>query len=117
MRDCDFIGTVGAMAGERRGVGAGHALTAGEERVLLRSCQESRSRILLPFVSLAIETAARYGTIRRLQWKNVDFVNRCLTFGKDKTRAGSGRTIPLTAESFLGREPDHFVFPFERCEE
>ena len=75
----------------------GRALTADEETALLAECGKSRSRILLPFVVLAIETAARYGTIRRLQWGNVDFENRCLTFGKDKTRAGSGRTIPANA--------------------
>lgn len=102
----------------------GHALTADEEALLLEECGLSRSRILRPFVVLAIETAARYGTLRRLQWKNIDFANRCLTFGKDKTRAGSGRTIPLTpraletlkfwAESFPDRKPDHFVFAHER---
>ena len=102
----------------------GHALTAEEETVLLAECGASRSRILRPFVTLAIETAARYGTIRRLQWSNVDFANRCLTFGKDKTRAGSGRTIPLTpraletlafwAQSFPDRQPHHYVFPHER---
>ena len=46
----------------------GRALTADEETALLAECGKSRSRILLPFVVLAIETAARYGTIRRLQW-------------------------------------------------
>jgi integrase len=66
----------------------------------------------------------RFGTIRRLQWKNVDFENRCLMFGKDKTRAGSGRTIPLSpravetltflAQSFPDRLPTHYVFPYER---
>jgi integrase len=103
---------------------AGHALSAIEETTLLIECRNSRSRILLPFVVLAIETAARYGTLRRLQWKNVDFENRSLTFGKDKTRSGSGRTIPLTAraletlqfwsDSFPDRHPDHYTFPHER---
>jgi integrase len=103
---------------------AGHALTAAEESILLAECANSRSRILRPFVVVAIETAARYGTIRRLQWRNVDFANRCLTFGRDKTRAGTGRTIPLTsraletlrfwADVFSDRQPDHFVFPHER---
>jgi integrase len=102
----------------------GHALMADEEKILLAECSESRSRILRPFVLISIETGARYGTIRCLQWRNVDFENRCLTFGKDKTRAGSGRTIPLTpramemlwfwAQSFPERKPADFVFPHER---
>lgn len=103
----------------------GRALSAEEESALLAECGRSRSRLVLPFVVLAIETAARFGTIRRLQWRNVDFEGACLTFGKDKTRAGSGRTIPLTpraletlrfwAQAFPERQPEHFVFPHEAC--
>ena len=103
---------------------AGHALTADEEAALLTECGKSRSRMLRPFVTLAIETAARYSTIRKLQWRNVNLEDRCLTFGKDKTSAGSDRTIPLTtraletlsfwAELFPDRQPEHYVFPRER---
>jgi integrase len=102
----------------------GRALNADEEAALLHECAASRSRILLPFVTLLLETGSRYGTVQRLQWRNVDLPGRRLTFGKDKTRAGSGRTIPLTprayetlafwAQSFPDRQPDHFVFPYER---
>lgn len=102
----------------------GHALSAQEEASLLEECANSRSRVLLPFVVVALETAARSGTIRRLQWGNIDFENRCLTFGRDKTRSGSGRTIPLTArametllfwaQTFPDHKPGHFVFPSER---
>ena len=52
-------------------------------------------RICRPFVMLALETGARYNTIRTLQWSNIDFANRCLKFGKDKTPSGTGRTVPL----------------------
>jgi integrase len=110
------------MLPERSDVG--RALTSAEEVRLLGECRNSRSRILLPFVTLALETGARYSTIRRLQWQNVDFENRRLEFGKDKTRAGTNRTIPLMpraletlkfwAESFPDRQPDHYVFPCER---
>ena len=103
---------------------AGCCLPSEDESKLLCVCGKSRSRVLLPFVVLLIETAARYGTVRRLQWKNVDFVKRCLTFGKDKTRAGSRRTIPLSqraldaltfwAQQFPDRLPEHYVFPHER---
>ena|SRR5215813_1419237 len=74
----------------------GRALSAEEERALLNSCAKSRSRSLSPFVILAIETGARYGVLRTLQWKRVDFLNRCLQFGKDKTVSGTGRFVPLS---------------------
>jgi integrase len=103
---------------------AGLALTPEQEAMLLLECGRSASRILFPFVALALETGARYNTIRTLQWGNIDFANRCLKFGKDKTASGTGRTIPLNqraietlkfwAQQFPNRQPSHFVFPSER---
>jgi len=111
------------MLKEREDVG--RAITPEEETVLLHECGRSRSRILLPFVTLALETGARFNTIRTLQWNNIDLGNRCLRFGKDKTSAGTGRTIPLNqravetlrfwAERFPNRQPEHYVFPLEKC--
>jgi len=102
----------------------GRAITAEEERALLEACAKSRSRSLLVFVILAIETGARYGTIRILQWSNIDFGNRGVQFGKDKTASGTGRVIPLSpralttlsfwASQFPNRRPEHYVFPSER---
>jgi integrase len=102
----------------------GRAITPEEESALLHACGKSRSRSLVPFVTLAIETGARYGTIRTLQWGCVDFENRCLKWGKDKTAAGTGRMVPLSqravaalsfwATHFPERKPEHYVFPAER---
>jgi integrase len=102
----------------------GRALSAEEESQLLAACVNSRSRSLSPFVVLAIQTGARYGVLRTLQWKRVDFSNQCLQFGKDKTASGSWRTVPLSpramatlrfwAEQFPSRQPEHYVFPSER---
>jgi integrase len=102
----------------------GRAITAQEERALLDACAKSRSRSLLPFVVLTLETGARKNTVRTLQWKNIDFENRCLKFGKDKTASGTGRVIPLNqramatltfwASRFPGRQPEHYVFATER---
>jgi integrase len=102
----------------------GRAISPEEESALLQACGKSRSRSLVPFVTLAIETGARYGVIRTLQWGYVDFENRCLKWGKDKTAAGTGRVIPLSqramsalsfwATHFPERKPEHFVFPAER---
>ena len=102
----------------------GRAISPEEESALLQACGKSRSRSLVPFVTLAIETGARYGVIRTLQWGSVDFENRCLKWGKDKTAAGTGRVIPLSqramaamtfwATHFPERKPEHYVFPAER---
>ena len=102
----------------------GRAITPEEESALIQACGKSRSRSLVPFVTLAIETGARYGVIRTLQWGCVDFENRCLKWGKDKTAAGTGRVIPLSqramaalsfwATHFPERKPEHYVFPAER---
>jgi integrase len=102
----------------------GRAITAEEERALLDACGESRSRSLVPFVTLAIETGARFNVIRTLQWANINFADRCVQFGKDKTPSGTGRIIPLNpravatltfwASNFPNREPEHYVFPAEK---
>jgi integrase len=101
----------------------GRAITPEEESALLKACTESRSRSLLTFVTLAIDTGARYDTIRTLKWGYVDFERRCLKWGKDKTEAGTGRVIPLNqraiatlsfwATQFPDRKPKHYVFPTE----
>jgi integrase len=110
------------MLPERQDVG--RALSPEEESILLYECRKSRSRLLLPFVIVALDTGARYSTIRTLQWRNIDLVNRCLKFGKDKTQAGTGRTVPLNrravetlkswAQQFPNRLPEHFVFAAEK---
>jgi integrase len=102
----------------------GRAISAEEESALLQACGRSRSRSLVPFVTLAIETGARYGVIRTLRWGNVDFGSRCLKWGKDKTEAGTGRVIPLNqramaalsfwSTNFPERKAKHYVFPTER---
>lgn len=102
----------------------GRALTTDEEKALLQACSLSRSRCLLPFVTLALETGARFNVIRTLIWSNVDFTNRCLKFGKDKTKAGTGRVVPLSpratvtlefwASEFPDRKPEHYVFPTQK---
>ena len=102
----------------------GRALTAEEQTALLEACSLSRSRLLYFMAVLAVETGARDKTIKRLRWRDVDFADRSLRWGKDKTPAGSGRVVPLNQRAFAAlqfwasqfphRRPDHFVFPTER---
>lgn len=103
---------------------AGKALTADEERQLRTACAGSRSRALLPAVTLALNTGMRRGEILALTWGQVDFLNERVTIGRSKTEAGHGRTIPLNAtalkalqswaSNFPSRKPGHFVFAAER---
>ena len=102
----------------------GRALSTEEERRLLDACAKSRSRSLSPFVVLAMETGARYGVLRTLQWSRIDFQKDCVQFGKDKTASGTGRLVPLSpramatlrfwAEQFPNRRDTDYVFPSER---
>jgi integrase len=102
----------------------GRAITPVEEQALLQACSLSWSPSLLPFVTLALDTGARFGVIKNLRWENIDFVERCLKFGKDKTPSGTGRIVPLNpracttlqfwASQFPVRKPEHFVFPYQQ---
>lgn len=103
----------------------GHALSAQEQPALISACLQSRSRSLYPAVMLALNTGMRYSEIRLLQWKQVDFSAKILIVGKSKTQTGTGRAIPLNARilsvlemwaaQFPSRQPNHYVFPFEKC--
>lgn len=75
---------------------AGRCLTDEEERRLLNACRGRRSRALLPVVTLALHTGMRRGEIQSLRWHQIDFLNRTLTVGATKTKAGSGRVIPIS---------------------
>ena len=102
----------------------GRALTEAEEDALLEACVRSRSRVLYPFVVLALNTGMRYSEIRLLRWEQIDLVGRVLTVGMSKTDAGTGRKVPLNeraftamvawAQTFPDRTPDHYVFLSER---
>src|SRR5262245_37580096 len=102
----------------------GRAVTLEEETKLLAECSESRSRSLLPAVTLALNTCMRYSEIRLLRWQQVDFAAREITVGKSKTDSGTVRVIPLNtrayavlefwASNFPARQPSHYVFPTER---
>jgi integrase len=102
----------------------GRCLTPAEVDALLEACSSSESRLLYPIVLLQLETGSRSGTVLKLPWGDVDFKGKGLRWGKDKTRAGTNRTIPISqramamlevwAENFPHRNPSHFVFPSER---
>ena len=102
----------------------GIALTPDQEEVLLKACAASRSRSLLPAVTLFIHTGLRNDELRSARWDQVDLLNKALTVGKSKTPNGEGRVIPLNqtatkvlstwSQQFPDRKSDHYVFPSER---
>jgi len=102
----------------------GRALTIEEEEKLLRACASSRSRSLLPAVTIALNTGLRHDELRLLTWRQIDLVNEAITVGKSKTEHGSGRAVPLNAralkamtawaQEFPDRKPNHYVFPSEK---
>jgi integrase len=110
------------MLSERDDVG--RALSADEESRLLQAASQSRSRSLFPALLLALNTGLRRGELASLRWDQVDLEGRRLTVGKSKTKAGSGRKVPLNdrafsalsawAKQFPFRRPEHFVFPSEK---
>lgn len=101
----------------------GIELSGKQQEAILEACSLSESRLLYPMVMLALETGARSGTIKKLMYSKVDFEGRGLRWGKDKTKAGTGRTIPISqramaalefwSANFPDRKPTHYVFPRE----
>ena len=70
---------------------ASSPLALAEEDALLESCAKRRSRVLYPFVVLALNTGMRYSDLRLMQWKQVALVGRSVTVGASKTEAGTTR--------------------------
>lgn len=50
----------------------GRRVTEDEERRLIDACANSRSRSLLPAVTIALSTGMRYSEIRLLRWSQID---------------------------------------------
>jgi len=102
----------------------GHALEIDEVERLLAAAIQSRSRSLFPSLIIYVHTGVRGAELRKMKWRQVDFIRRTITVGKSKTRGGEGRVVPLNEEAFEimvewhsrfpDQQPDHYVFPSER---
>lgn len=107
----------------------GTALTQEEETRLLREASkvghaghnQGHWSPIFTVTQLALNTGLRHSEIRRLKWRNIDFLNRLLKVAESKTPAGAGRYVPLNgpamvaldiwAARFSNRLPQAFVFP------
>ena len=74
--------------GHTRNVGI--ALSADQEAALLKACARSRSRSLLPVVTLALATGTRHDEMRLLHWNQIDFTNAAVRVGRSKTATAQG---------------------------
>jgi integrase len=106
---------------------AGRALSTEEENRLLEVAAANRSPLIVPFIRIALLTGMRSGEIRALRVGQLDWKARSLRVGRAKTRAGTGRDIPMNedlAETLTGQvawlkkrfetdpQPDWHLFPF-----
>jgi len=102
----------------------GVALSAEQEETLLKACAVSRSRSLLPVVTLALSTGMRHDEMRLLRWRQIDFANAAIKVGTSKTVHGAGRAVPMNkraletltawSKDFPDRKAAHYVFPSEK---
>jgi len=104
----------------------GRALSSDEKQQLLVAADKSRSPNLKTLIRAALLTGARAGELTALRWKQIDFEVKTFTVGKAKTKAGTGRIIPMNGELFAimsahaawftntfgETDPEHCVFPF-----
>jgi integrase len=91
--------------------GRARRLSSEEQAALLRSCRESRARMLEPLVSLALETGMRLGELLSLRWENVDMRSRVALL--PDTKNGEPRRVPLSsvAVAILSALPRHITDP------
>jgi integrase len=106
----------------------GKAFSVAEKDAMISAAELSRSPLILPALTLALNAGMRDGEIRGTRWSQVDFDKAILTVGQSKTAAGEGRTIPLNKEileallnharwyvsNFGELRPEWYVFPFGR---
>jgi integrase len=106
----------------------GKAFAVAERDRMIQAAATSRSPLILTALILSQNAGIRDAELRRIQWKQIDFVKEILTVGKSKSAAGEGRTIPLNgdireailrhakwyAQKFGELRPDWYVFPFGR---
>ena len=96
-------------------------LTTKEMEKLMAECLGSRNKLLMPAVTLAIETAMRQGELLQLEWCDIDYKrNLAMLRDPDKIKNQEPRAVPLTelAVTTLKGLPrpkkGGVVFPVER---
>jgi integrase len=106
----------------------GKAFSVEQKDAMMVAAAKSRSPLILPALTLALNAGMRDAEIKRTRWSQIDFAKGILTVGNAKSAAGEGRTIPLNTEvldallahakwyvkKFGETRKDWFLFPFGR---
>jgi integrase len=89
---------------------AGQALSPEDELRLLTAAagdtSSKRNPGLYPLLCILLSTGSRSGEVKALRWSKIDLDGAVLTIGRAKTRAGTGRQIPLN-EDLVAVLADH----------
>lgn len=86
-------------------------LSIAEEARLLSACNRPSREHLRLAILAALDTAGRKGELLALRWRNVDFINRTITFETKTTKTLKQRQVPLSArleielQSLRGKNP------------
>jgi integrase len=103
----------------------GKAYTPEEKGLLYGEAKKRRSRAIYPALVLTLNCGLRDKELRQLQWGRVHLREAYLAVGESKSKAGTGRTVPLNTfalevlkaysswyrERFGDLKPEWFVFP------
>jgi integrase len=71
-------------------------LSIAEEARLLSVCNTPTREHLRLAILMALDTAGRKGELLGLRWRNVDFINRTITFETKTTKTLKQRQVPLS---------------------
>ena len=91
-------------------------LADGERIALMEECRESSSRTLYLFCLMGLRTGARQGSLRKLQWQDVDLKARTILFRQTKAGIDVLVHVPPDLHELLDewrkvRSIDGLVFP------
>jgi integrase len=96
----------------------GRAYSTEEKARMLEEAAKLRSKNMYPALVLDLNCGLRDKELRNLRWRQVDLPQKkCLTVGKSKTDAGTGRVIPLndTVLAALRAHSAWYVRRFGEC--
>lgn len=89
-------------------------LSDAEVRAILERLEAAGHRTAALFGRFAYYTAARFGEIARLRWRDIDLVNRVVVFPAEITKANTTKAVPLAPPLAAALpppgDPDALVF-------